>query len=142
MLSPDQIREMNEAYRRDYNRHDAGALRKYYADRVNWTNPSVPQPITDADQIPKQVASIFAAFPDLRIEFLDDFSEGYHNVHHWVTRGTNTGPLGEGADQVPPTGRAVTVKGLTMLVMNEDGKIVDDHTYFDTSSLNRQLGLA
>lgn len=141
MLSPDEIREMNEAYRQDFNRHDAPAIRSYYADRVNWTDSGAAEPITDADDIARRLATVFAGFPDMQLEFVDDFSEGYHNAHHWVMRGTNTGPIGEGPGEIAPTGRRVEIKGLTLMLLNEDGKIVDDHTYYDTAALDRQLGL-
>ena len=142
MLSPDQIRELNEAYARDFNSHDADAIRRYYAELVNFTSSGNPEPITDPNLIPGNIAPMFVAFPDLQVTFLDDFSEGLYNAHHWEMRGTHTGPLGEGADAVAPTGRSVALRGLTMMIFNEDGKIVDDHTYFDPTSLNRQLGLA
>ena len=141
MLSADEIREMNEAYRQDFNRHDAEALRGYYADTVDWTDVGASEPITDPARIPIRVAAFFASFPDVHLEFEDDFSEGLLNAHHWVMRGTNTGPIGQGDDRVEATGRRMELRGLTMLILNEDGKIVSDHTYYDPSSLNRQLGL-
>ena len=56
--------------------------------------------------------------------------------------GTNTGPMGEGEDEIAPTGRRFEIKGLSMLVLSDEGKIVNDHTYFDLSSMNSQLGLS
>ena len=141
MLSPDEIRDLNEAYRRDFNRHDAAALRQYYADGINWTNPGTPEPVTDGDDIPARYESLFRSFPDIHLEFLHDFSEGNLNAHHWVMTATNTGPLGEGEDEIAPTGRRVEIRGLSMLVLSEAGKIVDDHTYYDVHSLRSQLGL-
>ena len=148
MLSPDQIRELNEAYARDFNAHDAAAIRSYYADVVNFTSSGNPDTITDPELIPGNIAPMFVAFPDLVVEFLDDFSEGLYNAHHWEMRGTHTGPLGAGAgagagaETVPPTGKSVALRGLTMMIFNDEGQIVDDHTYFDPTALNRQLGLA
>ena len=142
MLSPDQIRDLNEAYRQDFNRHDADALKGYYAKQVNWTSSGNPEQVTDPAQIPGHVAPVFTAFPDMHLEFVDDFSEGYRNAHHWVMTGTHTGPLGDGAERIEATGKAVTIRGLTMMVLSEEGEIVEDHTYFDPSSMNRQLWLA
>ena len=142
MLSADEIRDLNEAYRKDFNRHDAAALRRYYADRINWTSPGSAEPVTDGEEIPDRYSSLFRSFPDVHLEFLHDFSEGYCNAHHWVMTATNTGPIGEGQDEVAPTGRRFEIRGLSMLVLNDDGRIVDDHTYFDLSSMNSQLGLS
>ncbi len=143
MLSPDEIRDFNEAYRQDFNRHDADALRGYYADRINWTGPGSADPVTDGDEIPDRYRALFRSFPDVHLEeFLHDFSEGYCNAHHWIMTGTNTGPMGEGEDEIAPTGRRFEIKGLSMLVLSDEGKIVNDHTYFDLSSMNSQLGLS
>ena len=76
MLTPDEIREMNEAYRQDFNRHDADAFRRYYADRINWTGPGPADPVTDGDEIPDRYRALFRSFPDVHIEFLNDFFRG------------------------------------------------------------------
>ena len=142
MPTPDEIRQMNESYRQDFNRHDSAALRGYYADRIEWTSAGSDEPVTCGDDIPASYEALFRSYPDVRLdEFLHDFSEGNLNAHHWIMRGTNTGPIGEGDSEIPPTGRSVEIRGLSMLVLDDDGKIVRDHTYFDTGSLNRQLGL-
>ena len=142
MSTPDEIRQMNESYRRDFNRHDSAALRGYYADEIEWTSAGAAEPVTRGDDIPAAYESLFRSYPDVTIdEFEHDFSEGNLNAHHWVMRGTNTGPIGEGDDEIPPTGRPVVIRGLSMLVLGDDGRIVKDFTYFDTASVTRQLGL-
>ena len=141
MLSPEEIRDLNESYRQDFNRHDANSLRQYYADHVNWTNPGSLQPISDADEIPQQYAPLFVSFPDIKLQFVDDFSEGYHNAHHWIMRGTNDGPIEVGGQIFKATRKCIVLKGLSMLILNAEGKIVADHTYYDPSSINKQLGV-
>ena len=89
MLSPDEIRAINENYRQDFNRHDADALQNYYAESILWTNSSVEGEVTDPKEVSKQYEDFFITFPDVYLEFLDDFSEGFHNAHRWIMKATH-----------------------------------------------------
>ena len=59
MLSPDEIRAINENYRQDFNRHDADALQNYYAESILWTNSSVEGEVTDPKEVSKQYEYFF-----------------------------------------------------------------------------------
>lgn len=132
MLSPDDIRIINENYRQDFNRHDADALQNYYAESVVWTNSNVEGEVTDSKEVAKQYAAFFEAFPDVYCEFLDDFSENFHNAHRWRMTATNTNKNEEINN--------IEIEGFSMLIVDENGKIIRDHTYFDVNNLNAQLG--
>ena len=34
----------------------------------------------------------------------------------------------------------IEIEGFSMLIVDENGKIIRDHTYFDVNNLNAQLG--
>lgn len=133
MLSPDEIRTINENYRQDFNRHDAEALQNYYAESILWTNSSVEGEVTDPKEVSKQYEEFFITFPDVYLEFLDDFSEDFHNAHRWRMTATNKTDKGETTN--------VEIEGFSMLIVDKKGKIVRDHTYFDVNNLNIQLGI-
>src|SRR4051812_34243727 len=59
----------------------------------------------------------------------------------WVYSGTNSGPLATPDGVLPPTGRAVTLRGASFLRFNSAGLIVEEHRYYDRSSFFQQLGL-
>jgi steroid delta-isomerase-like uncharacterized protein len=61
------------------------------------------------------------AVPDLKIEIHKMIAEGDLVAYQWTMRGTHLGPL---YDQ-PPTGKAITSSGIT-IVRFADGKIVED----------------
>ena len=61
--------------------------------------------------------------------------EGEMVCLQWTVTGTNDGPLGD----IPPTGKSVNVKGLS-LARVVDGKIVEEWITWDMLGMYRQLG--
>jgi hypothetical protein len=56
-------------------------------------------------------------------------------AHHWLVRGTNTGP---GADGSEPTGQTMTLQGASIIQL-EGEKIRSDKCYFDRKALDKQF---
>jgi predicted ester cyclase len=79
------------------------------------------------DGIARSVAMYRALFPDLRIDVLDQISEGDRVVSRWMLHGTHRG-------------RRVTLPGITISRF-EDGRIAEDWTVSDNLTLLRRLGL-
>ncbi|HUR36079.1 MAG TPA: ester cyclase [Vicinamibacterales bacterium] len=77
-----------------------------------------------------------SAFPDWHGTIEDLFAEGDRVVNRWVGHGTNTQPL----MGMPPTGKAVTLEGITIFKV-ADGKVVQQWSQADQLSLMRQLGV-
>src|SRR4051794_27677984 len=76
-----------------------------------------------------------AAFPDAVSTVEDQVAEGDRVVTRWRARGTHAGTLGE----LPPTGRAFEVGGIT-IERFEDGRIAEIWVARDELGLLRQLG--
>lgn len=81
-----------------------------------------------------------AAFPDLRVELLSCGADRERGVAEYLFRGTHTGALISGEGFVPPT-RAVVDFQLCDTFEFREGRISRMHTYFDSGSLLRQMGL-
>jgi steroid delta-isomerase-like uncharacterized protein len=81
--------------------------------------------------------SLFAAMPDLTYEVRDLVADGGKVAVWWRIRGSFTG---EPFDGVRATGGKVEAEGLDF-VRVEDGLIVRNDSYWDDSSIARQLGL-
>ena len=79
------------------------------------------------DGIAKSVAMYRALFPDLRIDVVDQVSDGDLVVSRWVLDGTHRS-------------RHVTLPGITISRF-ENGKIAEDWTVSDNLTLIRQVGL-
>ena len=88
---------------------------------------------------PQAVAEVVrmfrAAFPDLAITIDDLVAEGDKVCARATTRGTHRGPM----FGLPPTGKPVTMTGLTM-VRIVDGRLVESWVRNDVAGLMRQLG--
>ncbi|MEA2933102.1 MAG: hypothetical protein QOI56_1887 [Actinomycetota bacterium] len=85
----------------------------------------------------KGVIGMFrGAFPDLRLTIEDSLADGDKVVHRWSMTGTNEGSL----MGIPPTGRAMTWTGTT-IVRLEDGKIVERWANVDVLGILQQMGV-
>ena len=84
----------------------------------------------------KQIVAMFrSAFPDLKITIEELIAEGDKVCARVITRGTHKGPFGG----IPPTGKPVTVPGLTMMRV-ADGRITDSWVKNDLLGLMKQIG--
>jgi steroid delta-isomerase-like uncharacterized protein len=82
------------------------------------------------------VTAYLAAFPDGRITIDDQFAERDLVATRWTGRGTQNGEL----MGIPPTGKEVTVSGITISRV-KDGKVVEEWSNWDTLGMLQQLGV-
>jgi steroid delta-isomerase-like uncharacterized protein len=75
------------------------------------------------------------AFPDSHITVDDIIAEGDKVSLQWTATGTHRGELAG----IAPTGNRITVSG-NLTVRISGGKIVEDHTLWDTLKLAQQIG--
>jgi steroid delta-isomerase-like uncharacterized protein len=80
------------------------------------------------------------AFPDGSIKVDRIVGEGDLVAVEFTGRGTHTGTLTTAMGSIPATGRELTLK-LCDVYEFRDGKIREQHAYFDTGSLMAQLGV-
>jgi steroid delta-isomerase-like uncharacterized protein len=81
--------------------------------------------------------SLFRAFPDFEMRVVDMVAYGNKAAVRWTATGTFTGP---GKFQgLAATGASVELEGLDLLTI-EDGRIVENRAYTDSTVLARQLG--
>jgi steroid delta-isomerase-like uncharacterized protein len=77
-----------------------------------------------------------SAFPDGRTTMEDLVAEGGRVAYRWTYRGTHQGEL----MGIPPTGREVTITGITIDSVS-DGRIAEEWNHFDQLGLLQQLGV-
>lgn len=80
------------------------------------------------------LAGYAAAFPDLQYTIEDLMSEGDLVISRWTARGTHKGPL----MNIPPTGKAVTITGISIDRVAH-GKVVEGWTEFGMFEMLQQL---
>jgi steroid delta-isomerase-like uncharacterized protein len=101
-------------------------------------DPATPGKVVKGrDGFKALVGSFRAAFPDLRLDIVEQFAEGDVVISRWFASGTHRGAL----MGIPATGRRPEqpVEGFT-LTRFVDGRIVQDRAVWDTLGLLRQLG--
>ena len=82
------------------------------------------------------IAVFIAGFPDLLITMSNLHLSDNYAFYNWTFSGTNTGVFGE----FPATGKKVKVKGMSKVVFNENGKIVQEDVSYNELDLLQQLG--
>ncbi len=125
-----------QSYADAWNRHDADGIVATFAEGGTYTDPTTPGPLTGA-AIGEYASGLWSAIPDLSFA-MERVMEGADGVlsAEWVMRGVNSGSM----MGLPPTGRAVEVRGVDIAVV-EDGKLRSVQGYFDAGAVPRALGL-
>jgi steroid delta-isomerase-like uncharacterized protein len=98
-------------------------------------DPANPEPLRGPEGVKEFISTYKAAFPDARITVEQQLAEGDFVTTRWTGRGTHEGEL----MGIEPTGKPVTVSGLTISRL-EGGKIVEEYQNWDTFGMMQQLG--
>jgi steroid delta-isomerase-like uncharacterized protein len=110
------------------------------ADRVLSPNFVDHDPVTG--QMPgikgykEMLVAYRTAFPDLKVKNEDVIEGGNKVVVRWTAQGTHKGQL----MNIPPTGRRILLKGIDILLI-ENEKIIERWGEFDALSMLGQLGI-
>jgi steroid delta-isomerase-like uncharacterized protein len=98
-------------------------------------DPTQPGPIQGRDGFKQFAAMYQSAFDDALVTIDDQVGEGDQVVTRWTGRGTHTGEL----MGIAPTGKEVTVSGITISRL-ENGKIAEEWELMDALGMLVQLG--
>jgi steroid delta-isomerase-like uncharacterized protein len=79
-------------------------------------------------------ANFLTGFTEIEWNILDAFGQGDKLVKHWNFKGRHTGEF----FGMPATGNYLDLSGTTIVTMR-DGKIAEEHDFFDMQSLLDQL---
>jgi len=80
------------------------------------------------------------AFPDARLEITRSIEDGELATAEGTLIGTQTGALQTPDGEIPPTGRGVQLRWMSMYEVPAD-EIAFEHLYFDQVELMTQLGV-
>jgi predicted ester cyclase len=99
-------------------------------------DPSIPEPLRGPDGFKENVSTYRAAYSDAQITVDEQIAEGDRVATRWTGRGKHDGDL----MGVAPTGKKVTVSGLTLSRL-ANGKVIEAYTNWDTYGMMQQLGI-
>lgn len=102
-----------------FNRHDVDAIERIYANDATLSSPDYPS-LTGNVPIADTYRKIFAAIPDAQDTLETIETSGKHVYAQFVLTGHFNG-----AQDTPVSVRIISVYAL------EDGRIIDDTTYYD-----------
>jgi steroid delta-isomerase-like uncharacterized protein len=98
-------------------------------------DPIQPEPIRGRDGFRQFVGMYQSAFHDATVTIDDQIAEGDRVMTRWTGRGTHTGEL----MGIAPTGKEVTVSGITVSRL-AGGKIAEEWELMDALGMLVQLG--
>lgn len=126
------------AYLAAWNEHDADKAGGFLAEDVQYFDAAFAGMQQGRQATVENGIRVFLrGVPDLRWEIRSEPVVGSDAVaYEWTFTGTNTGTWGG----IPATRQSINLKGMG-LVRIRDGKIVYQAVFYDSATLNRQLGL-
>jgi steroid delta-isomerase-like uncharacterized protein len=108
---------------------------EYVAPAYVGHDPSEPDSIRGPQGFKRQIEKYLSAFPDARITVDEQFATDDRVATRWTGRGTHQGEI----EGISPTGKEVTVTGLTFSRL-EGNKVVEEWITWDTLGMLVQLG--
>jgi steroid delta-isomerase-like uncharacterized protein len=133
------LKALSAAWTDAFNAHDEEAIRASYADDATSTAPGGVS-LEGADAITGYAMTWLSAFPDARITVHQEVAGDDWVAQMFTFSGTHTGTLAGPDGDIPATGESLSGRGAS-LTRFRDGKIVEDHLYFDQVDVMTQLGL-
>jgi len=102
---------------------------------VVWRNVAMGEVYDGKEAVRGFLERLFTALPDLELDVTLRLPRGRYVAEEYVIRGTHLGTM----FGLPPTGRRLELKFMSTVELR-DGKLKEDHFYFDVASAMRQMG--
>ena len=134
--TPGGIGQLVEDLLDAWNAHDTGRITTFYAPEYEGVDVGEAEPQRGPQAISRSVDRYLRAFPDLRFVEEDVVIQGDRAVVVWTAHGTHGGKL----MHIPPTGRKIAVRGISVLTI-ENEKITSGLYVWDAAGLLRAIGL-
>lgn len=98
------------------------------------------EPMQGLDAVRQFTAGMHSAFSNFFLTVDDLIAEGDRVAARWTTGGTHTAPMMTPNGPLPPTGKHVTMSGIS-IVRVVGGKIVEERVQADVLGMMQQLGV-
>jgi steroid delta-isomerase-like uncharacterized protein len=119
-----------------WNEREVNTLMQFYTADFEGTDIAQSQTYKGREGLQQMLGRYFSAFPDLHFEIEEVIIEGERTALSWTSRGTHLGKI----MNIPPTGRTVNVRGMTLLKF-VDGQVQQATFLWDVAGLLRGIGL-
>jgi steroid delta-isomerase-like uncharacterized protein len=119
-----------------WNAHDVEGTIAFYTSDYEGQDVAQARPEQGLEGIRQSLARYLQAFPDLHVTPEATLAQGDQVALFWTARGTHGGKI----MNIPPTGRPVQVRGVSLFTL-EAGKISRAIVIWDVAGLLRAIGL-
>jgi steroid delta-isomerase-like uncharacterized protein len=119
-----------------WNAHNLDQVTKLYHSTFEGIDVAESSPQQGLEGVRQSMQHYFRAFPDLHFTAENLVIEEPQVAMFWVAKGTHQGKL----MNIPPTGRAIQVRGASLFIVSE-GKIKRVTHIWDVAGLLRGIGL-
>lgn len=119
-----------------WNTRDIERMLAHYCDDIVWSNVAMGTKYCGKQAVRGFLTELFRALPDLTLEVTLRVPRGHYVAEEYVIRGHHRGTL----FGLPATGRYLQIPAASLVELR-DGKLKEDHFYFDAATAMRQMGL-
>jgi predicted ester cyclase len=130
-------KQLVERHMAAFNAHDPDGF-PWIAD-IEWEAPGAQ--LRGREQALGFIGAFWEAFPDARIHVVRLIGEGSLLAGEGRFTGTHDGTMRTPEGEIPPTGRQVEFRWMSMYEVRGD-EVAAEHLYFDQAELMAQLGVA
>lgn len=124
-----------------FNAQDLEGFIANYAEDAVVYDPFHPQPLKGKQAIRQDMAEFFKAFPDCHDEQRSLLVGDGTCAVEFLIEATHRGPLAGPDGEISPTGKRVEFGVGTFCRVNDRGKVVEEHRYYDVLAMLKQLGV-
>ncbi len=136
-MSTDLYRQTVQALVDGWNAHDIDRVTALYAPDFEETDVALAEPQRGQEAIRRTMRRYLLAFPDLSLTADEIIIEGNCVALAWTIAGHQRGLM----LNIPATGRLVSVRGVSLMNLDEAGRIVRLQRIWDLAGLLRAIGL-
>jgi steroid delta-isomerase-like uncharacterized protein len=133
-----EAKETAAKFLQAFNAHDEQAIRAIHAPNTKFEAPGGTK--LEGAEAAGYAMTWLKGFPDAKITIRNEVVNGPWVVQEFVLQGTHTGPLNGPMGVVPPTGKKVDSRAVSV-ARYENGHIIEARLYFDQTEVMSQLGL-
>jgi steroid delta-isomerase-like uncharacterized protein len=138
MAPEDHKAKVRQAFDEAFIKGNVNAIDEIAAPDIVFHRPPEPD-VKGLAAYKQMIVDMRKSFSDIQFTFDDFIIEGETAAARWTVRCTHTGQMP--SMPIPPTGKRVTMTGLTLVHM-VNGKAKEEWEYVDMLGFMQQLGVA
>ena len=133
--------ELAERISKAFSEGDVQAFIDCFADDAVQEHPFFPGPGKGRAELLSREGGMFDAFGEITYDVRSVVEQAGSAVIEAVVSATNTGDIPTPGGAIPATGKRVTIPMASVVRLDGDGRIAEEHRYMDVAGFLRQLGV-